>query len=113
MHNLVTDGMQNVDLAFESGEPDVTDRRLRLMDEGIVSSLLWERTAVVGGLDRTGSITQMLTSTSVSFIATGSAFGLRVEPISLDTWIRIAEVTFSIITVEDAPFTESPWICTD
>jgi len=42
--NLVTNGVQDVALAFEPGEPDVLDRRPRPRREGIVSPLLWERT---------------------------------------------------------------------
>jgi calcium-translocating P-type ATPase len=46
--NLVTNGLQDVALAFEPGEPDVLERPPRPRREGIVSSLLWERTVVAG-----------------------------------------------------------------
>jgi len=46
--NLVTNGLQDVALAFEPGEPDVLDRPPRPRSEGVVSRLLWERTLVVG-----------------------------------------------------------------
>jgi magnesium-transporting ATPase (P-type) len=46
--NLVTNGLQDVALAFEPGEPDVLERPPRPREEGIVSRLLWERTAVAG-----------------------------------------------------------------
>jgi Ca2+-transporting ATPase len=46
--NLVTNGLQDVALAFEPGEPDVLLRPPRRRREGIVSRLLWERTVVVG-----------------------------------------------------------------
>jgi Ca2+-transporting ATPase len=47
--NLVTNGLQDVALAFEPGERGVLDRPPRPAAEGIMSGLLWERT-VVGGL---------------------------------------------------------------
>jgi Ca2+-transporting ATPase len=45
--NLVTNGVQDVALAFEPAEPGVLDRRPRDPHEGLVSRLLWVRTAVV------------------------------------------------------------------
>ena len=45
--NLVTNGLQDVALAFEPGEPDVLKRKPRPLREGILSRLLWERTIVV------------------------------------------------------------------
>jgi Ca2+-transporting ATPase len=72
--NLVTDGLEDVALAFEPGEPDVLRRPPRPRGEGIISRLLWERTALsavvitVGTLalfraelDRTGSLTHAQT----------------------------------------------------
>jgi calcium-translocating P-type ATPase len=72
--NLVTNGLQDVALAFEPGEPGVTQRKPRPLREGVVSRLLWERTVVAGiviaagtllmfhwALDRSGSITQAQT----------------------------------------------------
>jgi magnesium-transporting ATPase (P-type) len=72
--NLVTNGLQDVALAFEPGEPGVTRRKPRPLREGVVSRLLWERTVVAGiviaagtllmfhwALDRSGSITQAQT----------------------------------------------------
>jgi magnesium-transporting ATPase (P-type) len=154
--NLVTSGLQDVALAFEPGEPSVTKRKPRPLTEGVISGLLWERTAIVGiviaagtlvmfhsALDRSGSIVQAqnvaLTTMVVFqmlhvgnarsnhrsvfrvspfsnpflFIATGAAlvthiaalhwsavqFILRVEPIDLDSWMRIAAVAVSIILV--------------
>jgi Ca2+-transporting ATPase len=46
--NLVTNGLQDVALAFEPGEPDVLVRPPRPRREGIVSRMLWERTVVAG-----------------------------------------------------------------
>jgi len=46
--NLVTNGLQDVALAFEPGDPDVLERTPRARSEGIVSRLLWERTVVAG-----------------------------------------------------------------
>jgi len=50
--NLVTNGLQDVALAFEPGDRDVLRRRPRARSEGILSRLLWERvllTAVAMG----------------------------------------------------------------
>jgi magnesium-transporting ATPase (P-type) len=46
--NLVTNGLQDVALAFEPGEPGVLDRPPRRRREPVVSRLLWERAAVAG-----------------------------------------------------------------
>ena len=46
--NVVTNGLQDVALAFEPGEPDVLERRPRAEQEGIVSRALWERTVITG-----------------------------------------------------------------
>ncbi len=45
--NLVTNGIQDMALAFEPGEKNVLRRPPRPIDEGIVSRVLWERTALV------------------------------------------------------------------
>lgn len=44
--NLVTNGLQDVALAFEPAEPGVLKRPPRKRHEGIISRLLWERTAI-------------------------------------------------------------------
>lgn len=67
--NLVTNGLQDVALAFEPGEKTTLQRSPRPAREGVVSSLLWERTLIAGlvmaagtlvlfrwELDRTGSL---------------------------------------------------------
>jgi calcium-translocating P-type ATPase len=67
--NLVTNGLQDVALAFEPGEPGVLSRPPRPRNEGVMTPLLWERTVVAGTvmaagtlalfvyeLDRTGSL---------------------------------------------------------
>jgi Ca2+-transporting ATPase len=46
--NLVTNSIQDVAMAFEPGERDVLLRPPRRRSEGIISGLLWERTALVG-----------------------------------------------------------------
>ena len=46
--NLVTNGVQDVALAFEPGERGVLGRPPRPVNEGIVSAVLWERTVLVG-----------------------------------------------------------------
>ena len=52
--NLVTNGLQDVALAFEPGERGVLQRPPRSKREGIISALLWERTAVTGVVMGTG-----------------------------------------------------------
>ncbi len=46
--NLVTNGLQDVALAFEPGDPDVLEYPPRPPREGIISPILWERTVFVG-----------------------------------------------------------------
>jgi calcium-translocating P-type ATPase len=103
--NLVTNGLQDVALAFEPGEPHVLKRPPRARAEGIVSRVLWERTLLAGlvmaagtlalfrwELDQTGDLTRARTvalTTLVVFMAfhvgnsrseTQSAF--RISPFS-------------------------------
>ncbi len=54
--NVVTNGLQDVALAFEPGEPDVLDRPPRGEREGIVSRILWERTVLTGATMAAGSL---------------------------------------------------------
>ncbi len=54
--NVVTNGLQDVALAFEPGEPDVLDRPPRPKDEGIVNAVLWERTLILGITMAAGSL---------------------------------------------------------
>ena len=54
--NLVTNGLQDVALAFEPGEPGVLQRPPRPKDEGVVSRLLWERTLVAGLVMAAGTL---------------------------------------------------------
>ncbi len=54
--NVVTNGTQDVALAFEPGEAGVLDRPPRTAREGIVSPLLWERTLLVGVVMAVGSL---------------------------------------------------------
>jgi magnesium-transporting ATPase (P-type) len=72
--NLVTNGLQDVALAFEPGEKGALKRPPRAIAEGVLSRLSWQRIAVAGfvmatgtlvlfrwELDRTGSLTQAQT----------------------------------------------------
>jgi len=52
--NLVTNGLQDVALAFEPGDADVLERPPRAPREGILSSLLVQRTIIVGLLIAAG-----------------------------------------------------------
>ena len=54
--NLVTNGVEDVALAFEPGDPDVLKRNPRPRREGIISPLLWERTALVGVILAAGTL---------------------------------------------------------
>ncbi len=54
--NLVTNGLQDVALAFEPGEPGVLRRPPRSRREGILSPLLWERTVVTGLVMAAGTL---------------------------------------------------------
>ena len=46
--NLVTNGVQDVAMAFEPAEPGILDRPPRPVKEGVISRLLWKRTLIVG-----------------------------------------------------------------
>jgi magnesium-transporting ATPase (P-type) len=103
--NLVTNGLQDVALAFEPGEKGILRRPPRPASEGVISRLLWKRTALVGlvmavgtllvfrwELDRTGSLGMAQTAaltTMVIFMAlhAGNARSerrslLRMSPLS-------------------------------
>ncbi len=54
--NLVTNGLQDVALAFEPGEKDVIKRRPRSLKEGIMSRLMYERSILVGLIISAGVI---------------------------------------------------------
>jgi Ca2+-transporting ATPase len=54
--NLVTNGLQDVALAFEPGEPGVLERPPRARGEGIISRLLWERTLLTGLVMAAGTL---------------------------------------------------------
>jgi magnesium-transporting ATPase (P-type) len=54
--NVVTNGLQDVALAFEQGEPDVLDRPPRRRTDPIVSRVLWERVALTGAAMAAGSL---------------------------------------------------------
>lgn len=80
--NLVTNGVQDVALAFEPPERDVSLRPPRPRTEGIVSRLLWQRTVLSGmvmaagtlatfrwALEATGSLTQAQTVALTTMVA--------------------------------------------
>lgn len=54
--NVVTNGLQDVALAFEPGDDDVLERSPRARSEGIVSRALWVRTALTGTAMAAGSL---------------------------------------------------------
>ncbi|AEI67111.1 cation-transporting ATPase Pma1 [Corallococcus macrosporus] len=54
--NLVTNGLQDVALAFEPADPGVMARAPRPRREGFLSGLLWERTVVAGVVMATGTL---------------------------------------------------------
>jgi Ca2+-transporting ATPase len=157
--NLVTNGLQDVALAFEPGEPGVLKRPPRRKGEGIISRLLWERTAITGLVMATGTLVLFRWELAVSgqlgraqtvalttmvlfqvfhvgncrseqrsvlalspwsnpflFIATAAAllvhvsalylpptqFLLHLEPIDLDSWVRMAVVASTILLAIEA-----------
>jgi magnesium-transporting ATPase (P-type) len=154
--NVVTNGIQDVALAFEPGEKDVLNRRPRARREGVISALLWERTAIAGAvmaigtllvffwelnahdnlaMARTAALTTMvlfqvfhvgnsrsehrsafarspllnpflfvgtlvaMTIHVVALYLPFTQFILRVEPLDLETWVRMIVVASSIIVV--------------
>ncbi|MCX2929867.1 HAD-IC family P-type ATPase [Mycobacterium sp. CVI_P3] len=54
--NLVTNGVQDLALAFEPGSRDVLKRPPRPRREGILSATMWERTAIVGVVMAAGAL---------------------------------------------------------
>jgi magnesium-transporting ATPase (P-type) len=54
--NVVTNGLQDVALAFDPGEAGVLDRRPRRSSEGILSRALWQRTLLTGTAMAAGSL---------------------------------------------------------
>ncbi len=58
--NVVTNGVQDVALAFEPGEPGVARRPPRSPREGVISGLLWERIAIAGAVMATGTLALFL-----------------------------------------------------
>lgn len=60
--NLVTNGLQDVALAFEPGEKGIIDRPPRNPKEGIMSRLLIERTILVGVLISAGVVYNFITA---------------------------------------------------
>lgn len=54
--NLVTNGLQDMALAFEAGEPDALERPPRSPREGLLSRLLWERILLAGVVMSAGTL---------------------------------------------------------
>ena len=54
--NLVTNGLQDVALAFEPGEKDVIRRKPRNPKEGIMSRLMFQRGVIVGVIISAGIV---------------------------------------------------------
>ncbi|MGV0641824.1 HAD-IC family P-type ATPase [Mycolicibacterium sp. XJ2546] len=54
--NLVTNGVQDLALAFEPGSRDVLKRPPRPRREGILSAMMWERTVLVGTVMAAGAL---------------------------------------------------------
>jgi len=54
--NLVTNGVQDVALAFEPGEEDVLRRPPRPRREGVLSRVMWERTIISGIVMAAGTL---------------------------------------------------------
>ncbi|MFP3949066.1 MAG: cation-translocating P-type ATPase [Longimicrobiales bacterium] len=54
--NLVTNGIQDVALAMEPGEPDLLDRKPRKAGEGLLESRLLHRLGAIGGLVAAGTL---------------------------------------------------------
>lgn len=152
--NLVTNGLQDVALAFEPGDRAVLRRRPRARSEGILSRLLWERVLLTAAVMGAGTLVlfrwELESGQSVEYarsvaltalvvfevfhvgnsrseyvsafrksvfsnrfllVATFAAVSvhlvalylpatqyiLRVEPIGLDSWLRIVLVASSIL----------------
>jgi len=60
--NLVTNGLQDVAMAFEPGEKGILDRPPRNPQEGLMSRLLIERTLLVGGTIAAGVVYTFMTT---------------------------------------------------
>jgi magnesium-transporting ATPase (P-type) len=54
--NVVTNGLQDVALAFDRGDPDVLEQRPRRTSEGVLSRTLWWRTLFTGSALAVGSL---------------------------------------------------------
>lgn len=54
--NLVTNGLQDVALAFEPGEPGVLEQPPRSPREGLLSRMMWERTLLAGLVMSAGTL---------------------------------------------------------
>jgi calcium-translocating P-type ATPase len=54
--NLVTNGVQDVAMAFEPAEPGIIERPPRPIEEGVISRMLWKRTFLVGLVMAAGTL---------------------------------------------------------
>jgi calcium-translocating P-type ATPase len=117
--NLVTNGLQDVALGFEPAEADVLERPPRSPREGIMSSRLWRRTALVAAvmagamlvmfrweLDATDSVdaartaaltTMVLAQTfHIGNVRSESVSAFRVSPFSNPWLLTIAVVALGV-----------------
>jgi calcium-translocating P-type ATPase len=79
--NLVTNGLQDVALAFEPGEKGVLNRPPRPAAEGVMSRLLWERTLVSGLVMAAGTLALFTWE-----ISAGSSI-VRAQSVALSTMV--------------------------
>jgi Ca2+-transporting ATPase len=102
--NLVTNGLQDVALAFEPGEPDVLARSPRPRDEGVMSRLLWERTVVGGLVMAVGTLAMFRWELDV----TGSL--IRAQTVALTTMVLFQMFHVGNCRSEHrSVFRKSPW----
>jgi len=101
--NLVTEGLQDVALAFDPGEPDILERRPRSPREGILSPLMWRRTLLAGGV--------MAAGTLMTFRATLDAGRPLAEAQAIALTTMVLFQTFHLASARSerrSAFTQSP-----
>jgi len=79
--NLVTNGLQDLALAFEPGEPGVLDRPPRRRGEGVLSRMLWQRTVLAGIVMAAGTLTLFQME-----LASGASL-MRAQTVALSTMV--------------------------
>jgi cation-transporting ATPase F len=102
--NLVTNGFQDVALAFEPAEAGVRDRPPRPPREGIVSALLWERAIIAGIVMAAGTLALF----RWELVASGSL--VRAQTVALTTMVLFQVLHVGNARSERRPLlTLSPW----